>query len=135
MQQEHTRAVYDVADEYRERTADVTEPVAVAVVAAEPLRIVQHPTRAFTAGQISLSAGTARGVVGANPFRDRLILQNTGAVRVFIGPAADTLGVGTGYPLQPDAVLELRTRDAVFAMAAPGGDGGELYFLAEHVDG
>lgn len=127
----------DVADEYNERVQDVIAPVAVAVVAAEPLRIQRHPTREFTTGTATVPHdGTPVQLIGTNPFRERLLLTNRGGGTVYLGPARDTLTEGGGYPLRTNAEIELHTRHAVYAITAPEESANiTVAFLAEHVDG
>lgn len=134
-----TPVKYDVADEYQERTQDVIAPVAVAIVAAEPLRVQRHPAREFTTGSaVAPMGGPAVQIIGANPFRERLLLTtpHDQATAVYIGPNRDTVTQFGGFPLKPGACVELNTRHAVWALASPDASSGTyVFFLAEHVDG
>lgn len=131
------RTSANVADEYSERVQDVVAPVAVAVISAEPLRIQRHPTREFTTGSVSVwPAANPVSVIGANPFRERLLLTNDGTGTVYVGPERDTLTNAGGYPLASGAELELHTRHAVYVVAAlAAAEPVAVHFLAEHVDG
>jgi hypothetical protein len=125
------------ADDYQERTQDAITPVAVAVVAAEPLRIVQHPAREFTTGSAAVLPGQVVQLVGAAPWRDSVRLTNSGGSgTIYLGPDRDTLTPGGGYPLLPGASLTLRTRHAVYVLGSPENTGSAAAsFLAEYVDG
>jgi hypothetical protein len=127
----------DVADEYHERVQDVIAPVAVAVVAAEPLRIQRHPSREFTTGSASVvPLAIPVQVIGANPFRERLLITNRGTATVFVGPERDTLTPSGGWPLAAGRELELHTRKAIYVVADPAAvETAPVHFLAEHVDG
>jgi hypothetical protein len=126
----------DVATTYTERTQNVIEPVAVAVVAAEPLRIVTHPTRDFTTGQVQVTAGQIQQVVGANPFRQCLRIVNAGGGPVYIGPQSDALTVGGGYWLGPGKELPINSRHAVYVLGDASLTGpNAVHFFAEFVDG
>lgn len=126
----------DMADQYEERTQNVVEPVAVAVVAAEPLRIVQHPTRDFTAGQVQVDAGQVQQLIGAHAFRDCLRIVNAGGGPVYIGPERDTLTPGGGYWLGPGAELAMKSRHAVYVLGDETLTGpNPVHWLAEYVDG
>ncbi|MFG3244849.1 hypothetical protein [Streptomyces sp. NPDC048157] len=126
----------DMADEYTERVQDVIAPVAVAVVAAEPLRIQRHPSREFTTGSATVQPGTVVQVIGSNPFRERLLLTMEGDSVVYVGPDRDTLTPAGGYPLKPGDQVELHTRHAVYVIGHPDApEAASVHFLAEHVDG
>jgi hypothetical protein len=129
----------DTTTDYMERTQDVIAPVAVAVVAAEPLRVQRYPSREFTTGSVAVAPGaTPIQVIGANPFRETLFLTNMADYPVYIGPARDTLTPSGGYPLAPGQDIALSTRHAIYAMAADDDNpppAAPLHFLAEHVDG
>ncbi|NEC10721.1 hypothetical protein, partial [Streptomyces sp. SID7909] len=91
-----------------------------AVVAAEPLRIQRHPSREFTTGSATVQQDASPvQVIGANPFRERLLLTNLGAELVFVGPERDTLTASGGYPLGQGQALELHTRHTVYVVAGP----------------
>ncbi|WP_129286715.1 hypothetical protein [Streptomyces sp. GZWMJZ-114] len=124
------------ADDYQERTQDAITPVAVAVVAAEPLRIVQHPAREFTTGSAAVLPGQVVQLVGAAPWRDSVRFANSGPGTIYLGPDRDTLTPGGGYPLLPGTSLTLRTRHAVYVLGAPENTQAAVAsFLAEYVDG
>jgi hypothetical protein len=126
----------DMANRYAERTQEVIEPVAVAVVSAEPLRVRVQPRRQFTTGQITVSPGDApKQLIGANPFRERLIISTQGQ-DIYIGPERDALTAGSGFWLPRQQRVELTTRYDVWVIADPGNTGATSpTFLAEHVDG
>lgn len=131
-----THVSEELADEYRYRTQDVVEPVAVAVVAAEPLRIVTHPTRDFTTGSVTLTAGQVTQLMGPGPFRDVLHVVNNGAGPVYIGADRDTLTQAGGFPLAPAARLSIRSRHAVYVLGdATLAGPTPVHWFAEYVDG
>lgn len=126
----------DMGEQYREVTQEVIEPVAVAVVSAEPLRVRQQPRRHFTTGQVSVTpGGAAKQLIGANPFRERLIISTQGG-DIYIGPDRDALTAGSGFWLPKSSRVELTTRYDVWVMGDPGNAGSTSpTFLAEHIDG
>lgn len=129
---------HDVADEYNERVQDVIAPVAVAVIAAEPLRIQRHPSAEFTTGSAAVAAGAGPvQIIGTNPFRERLLIKNRSATQtVFTGPERDTLTNSGGYPVGPGEEVELFTRKAVYVVPdSAATESAVVHFLAEHVDG
>jgi hypothetical protein len=124
--------------DYDERIGLPVDPVAVAIVAAEPLHIVEHPTGEITQGSVSLTvAAGAQQLVGAHPWRDTVSIKNQGSAVVYIGGQRDTLTPAGGYPLNTGDELILKTRREVWVMVDPGTDGtntATVHFLAEHVD-
>ncbi|GGZ64961.1 hypothetical protein GCM10010387_67560 [Streptomyces inusitatus] len=136
MDDTEVRVQYDVADEYAERTQEAVAPVAVAVVAAEPLRIVQHPPRQFTTGAVTVTAGQVQQLAGAAPFRDSLHIVNGGGGPVYLGPDRDTLTPMGGFWLGPGQKMTMRSRHAVYVL----GDASltaatPVHTFAEYVDG
>ncbi|MFJ7153268.1 hypothetical protein ACIQVT_34565 [Streptomyces sp. NPDC100445] len=127
----------DAAHQYADVVQEVTEPVAVAVVSAEPLRVRQQPRRQFTTGQVTVTpGGPAVRIIGANPFRERLIIGTQAGGDIYIGPDRDTLTAGSGFWLARNMRVELTTRYEVWAIADPGNSGATSpTFLAEHTDG
>lgn len=125
-----------MADQYEHQTQEVAEPVAVAVVSAEPLRVRAMPRRQFTTGQVTVTVGGAPiMLVGANPFRERLLISTQGQ-DIYIGPTRDTLTAGSGFWLARGQRMELSTRYDVWVIADPGNTGPTSpTFLAECVDG
>lgn len=127
----------DLPESYAERVQEAITPVAVAVVAAEPLRIQRHPSSEFTTGSVSVQPALSPvQIIGSNPWRDRLMVQNKGTSTVYVGSKADTLTPTGGYPVEPGHELELFTRRAVYVVAASDATlPANVHFLAEHVDG
>lgn len=128
---------HDVADAYAERTQEVVEPVAVAVVDAQPIRVRQMPRKLFTTGQVTVSPnGGAVQLLGANPFRERLIIGTQSGGDIYIGPDRDSLTARTGFWLARNMRVELSTRHEVWVIADPSNAGPTSpTFLAEYVDG
>ncbi|MCO0638382.1 hypothetical protein M8745_20825, partial [Lutimaribacter sp. EGI FJ00014] len=126
----------DPAAVYNEHVQDVTEPVAVAVVDAKPIRVRQTPRRQITTGQVTVSpGGAAKQLVGENPFRERLLISTQGG-DIYIGPDRDSLTAGSGFWLARSSRIELTTRRVVWVIGDPGNSGNTSpTFLAEHVDG
>ena len=95
--------------------------------------------RELTTEQYALPDATVAGngqpvrILGANPHRCRaLVFCPTGAT-VVIGGAQLALGSGFTLPPANAGPVELRTTEAVYALAGAGG--GVVDVLAEHYDG
>lgn len=128
-----------LADDYRERVALPVDPVAVSIVSAEPLHIVEHPTGEITHGSVPLTAaGGVVALIGANPWRDTVSIKNQGPSVAYVGGQRDTLTPAGGYPLNVGDELILKTRRELWVTVDTSGSGSDtatVHFLAEHVDG
>lgn len=104
---------YDVP-EYME-AIDEQEPIAVRVVEADSREV-----RGFAATQTIVDSIT-RIIAGANERRRSVKVRNMDAVkRIYIGHDL-TLSVGTGYPIEPTATVELlNVETAVYGISADG---------------
>lgn len=127
----------DHYDAHAETGTDLNAPVAT-TIHGEALTRPKAP-RELTTEQYVLPDATVAGngqpvrILGANPHRCRALVVCPAGASVFIGHTGMTLGTGWPVPQAGAGPVELRTTDAVYALAGAGG--ATVFVLAEHYDG
>lgn len=92
----------------------------VGVSTAQPLPVVTAGGLTLTTGQLAVTAA-AQLVKAANLSRYSMVITNTGATTVFLGPSA-AVTIATGQALLAGNSITFATTSAIFAIAAAVGD-------------
>ncbi|MEV6478043.1 hypothetical protein [Streptomyces sp. NPDC051657] len=108
-------------------------PVAVRVLADQPLPVEQRATRQWTCGQVQVRTGTIGQLATGNPSRVRLVVKNIGTTTIMVAPDNPTCSPTSAFPLLPGEREEWTTRHPVYAMSVDADS--VVAILAEHLDG